>query len=95
MLKLRMWSMTMNNPEDNWYLKNNLVPPTRISHDVTDEQLTSRMEKLKPHSWRLEGNRLISKTDRGELVNIINPGYILTGIDKQGLPILVRINEEN
>lgn len=74
-----------------WFEKNNLTPPSTTQHDLTPDDIKDRVKPLHPHSWRLEGNRLIAKTDMGELVNFIDTGYILTGEDKNGMPILKRI----
>lgn len=77
---------------DSWFVKNNLKPPEHISHGITDEQLASNMKSVNPRNWRLEGNRLIADTDVGPLVNIIDPSYILTGVDDKGQPVLTKLD---
>ena len=69
-----------------WFNRKGLTPPEHISHDISLDDISKKLKPLKPHSWRLEGNKLIAKTDVGELVNYIPTNYILVGTDKQGLP---------
>jgi hypothetical protein len=78
-------------PQHDWYTKNNLTPPTTIPHG-TQEDLDQQVMKLKPTSWRLEGNKLIGETEVGPLVNFIPPNYILTGTDENGMPKLKKID---
>lgn len=77
--------------DDKWFQKNGITPPSHISHEVTDEELIKKMKPLKPRNWRLQGNQLIADTEMGPLVNIIDPSYILTGTDAEGLPILTKL----
>lgn len=81
----------LDNKDLKWFQRNNLTPPSSVSHGLTPDEIGSKVKPLKPHSWRLEGNRLIAKTEMGELVNYISTDYILTGIDKDGLPVLTKI----
>lgn len=74
-----------------WFQKNNLTPPSHTSHGVTADDLADKMHPLKVHRWRLEGNRLVATTDLGEVVNHINPGYIMAGVDERNLPILKKL----
>lgn len=74
-----------------WFEKNGLTPPSHTSHGVSGDDLSHKVQPLKMHSWRLEGNRLIAKTDMGEVVNYIDPQYIMRGVDKRGLPIFAKI----
>ena len=55
------------------------------------EDLEKNMKKLKPNSWRLEGNKLIGETEFGPLVNYIPTDYICKGSDADGLPILEKV----
>jgi hypothetical protein len=66
------------------------TPPTSEAHG-TDETIRAQLTPLKTRSWRLQGNQLIADTELGELVQLISPDYILTGIDASGMPILTRI----
>ena len=77
-------------PQSDFFRKFNMPAPESISHG-TIEDVTDKLEKVKPHSWRLEGNKLIAKTEIGELVNFIPTNYILTGEDSEGLPIFRKV----
>lgn len=63
------------------------------SHDAhgTIEEIQEKMEQLRYHSWRLEGNELVGEGDHGIIRQRIDPNYILTGTDKEGLPILKKV----
>lgn len=74
-----------------WFERHGLTPPTHVSHDATPDNLREKLRLLKVHSWRLEGNRLIAKTDMGEVVNYIDPGLVMTGVDGNNLPVFRRI----
>lgn len=75
-----------------WFNRHGVLPPAHTSHGVTLDDITEKLQPLKARSWRLEGNRLIAKTDMGDVVNYIPPNYIMTGIDKDNnLPILKRL----
>lgn len=82
------------NPNDIELFKNWQLPlPTRNQHGIDSREMpiSQQLIKLRPTNWRLRGNQLIADTDFGLLVNYIDPTYILTGIDTQGLPILTKI----
>lgn len=76
---------------DDWYSKKGLEPPEHISHGLNADDISTRLQPLKAQSWRLEGNRLIAKTSMGEVVNLIDPSYIMVGVDQQNLPILKKV----
>ena len=76
---------------DSWYEKHGVTPPSHKPHGVTPDDIREKLRPLKAHSWRLEGNRLIAKTDLGDVVNLINPNYVMTGVDQANLPIFKRI----
>lgn len=73
-----------------WFNRHGLTPPSHTSHGINLEDLSEKLRPLKARSWRLEGNRLIAKTDVGEIVNYIDPGVIMTGVDNN-LPVFKRI----
>lgn len=73
-----------------WFEKHGLTPPTSTPHGVTPDNIREKLTPLKAKSWRLEGNRLIAKTDMGDVVNYIDPGYIMTGV-KNDLPVFKKI----
>lgn len=77
--------------DDDWYRKHNVEPPGKTAHGITPDEIQEKLIPLKPHSWRLEGNKLIAKTDMGELINFIPTDYILTGTDENGLPTFRKI----
>ena len=66
-------------------------PPTRDPHGTLDE-ISDKMLKLMPHSWKLEGNLLKGQTEMGELVQRIPTDYILIGTDSKGLPKFQKID---
>lgn len=74
-----------------WYDKVNKARPTHIPHGINSEDVGDHMRELKPHSWRLEGNKLIGETDMGPLVQMIPTDYICTGTDDKGLPVLKKV----
>lgn len=72
-----------------WYERHGKTPPEHTSHGIED--VREKLQPLKAHSWRLEGNRLVAKTDMGEVVNYIDPGVVMTGVDENNLPVFKRI----
>jgi len=77
-------------PQTDQYRKWGLEPPETIPHG-TEGEIKEKLTRLKPNSWRLEGNKLIGETEMGPLVNFIPTDYILTGT-KNGLPIFKKID---
>jgi len=73
-----------------WFTKRNLTPPESINHGDPDG-IRDKMVKLKPTTWRMEGNKLIGDTELGQLVNFIPTNMILTGTDEAGMPVFRRI----
>lgn len=61
--------------------------PSHEPHGVNPDNIAENLRKLRPYSWRLEGNKLIGMTDMGPLVQTIDPSKILVGTDKDGLPV--------
>jgi hypothetical protein len=74
-----------------WFNRHGLTPPSHTPHGVTPDDIGDKLRPLKARSWRLEGNRLIAETDMGQVVNYIDPAYIMTGIDKNNLPVFKRL----
>lgn len=74
-----------------WYDKVNRGRPTHISHGISQDNIDQHMRRLKPHTWRLEGNQLIGMTEMGELRQVIPPEYILVGTTDDGLPHLEKV----
>lgn len=77
-------------PQADFWRKYELPEPEAIPHGTPDD-ISSEMKKLMPTSWRLEGDRLIGKTEMGELVQKIPSDYILTQTDSNGLPVFRKI----
>lgn len=64
--------------------------PEHHPHGSPDE-IRENLKRPDITAWRLEGNRLIATTSLGEIVNHIDPEYIMKGVDKDGLPILEKV----
>lgn len=77
-------------PDAEWFKKHKLTPPETTAHG-TEEEIQDRMVEMKPKRWRQEANKLIGQTELGEVVNFIPTDMMLTGTDKDGLPILKKI----
>ncbi len=75
-----------------WFSRHGLTPPAHTSHGVTPDDIRAKLEPLRARSWHLEGNRLVAKTDMGDVVNYIDPAYIMTGVDKDNLPVFKRLS---
>lgn len=73
----------------NWFDRHNLQRPDHAEWSMED--LEKNMKKLKPNSWRLEGNKLIGETEFGPLVNYIPTNYILEKVDEDGMPVFKKI----
>jgi hypothetical protein len=74
-----------------WYDKVNRARPTHIPHGVSADNVETHMRKLKPYSWKLEGNVLVGMTDMGPLKQRIPTDVILIGTDDEGLPIFSKV----
>lgn len=66
------------------------LPPTHTPHG-TPEDIRANMQKLRPKSWKLDGNRLTGMTEMGMISQFIPTDYICKGTDENGLPILEKI----
>lgn len=65
--------------------------PTSQGHGTTDD-IRQSLTKLKPNSWRMEGNKLIGMTEMGELAQFLPTNYICKGSDDAEMPILVKLD---
>lgn len=74
-----------------WFERQGLTPPSTTPHGVTTDNIREKLQPLKAKSWKLEGNRLIAETDMGPVVNYIDPGYIMTGVDENNLPVFKKL----
>lgn len=79
------------NKEDQWYTRRGLVPPEHISHEMTPEDISDKVEPINPRNWHAEGNRLMCDTDMGLLVQLIPTDHIFTGTDAKGLPTFRKV----
>lgn len=77
-------------PFTDWYIKNDLTPPSSVAHG-TEEDIQSKLKPLMPNSWRLEGNQLIGFTEMGKLSQTIPTSHILVGSDEKGYPIFRKV----
>lgn len=80
----------MNDNQKEMYERWGKTPPTSEPHG-TPEEIAKNMVKLKPTSWRQEGNKLIGETPMGPLVQFIPTDMLLMGTDEKGLPILQKM----
>ena len=78
-------------PDEDFYRKLDVALPTTSQHG-TEEGIASRLVPMMPKEWKLEGNQLIAETENGTHVQTIPTDYILTGTDKEGLPVFKRID---
>lgn len=67
------------------------TPPTSVRHG-TEEELEKTRVELTPKNYRLEGNKLISETEHGTLVQFIPTNRIMTGVDDRGMPVFKKID---
>jgi hypothetical protein len=74
-----------------WFNRHGVAPPSSIPHGVSLDDVASKLRPLKAKAWKLEGNRLIADTHMGQVINYIDPGVIMTGVDSDNLPIFKRI----
>jgi hypothetical protein len=74
-----------------FFEKHGLKPPEHISHEMTPDDISKKVERVSMTNWRQEGNRLICDTEMGPLVNYIPTDLLLTGTDLHGLPVLTKI----
>lgn len=66
------------------------TPPSHTPHG-DPEDIKKNMKPAVTRDWRQEGNRLICKTDLGEVGQVIPADMILQGTDENGLPILKKV----
>lgn len=73
-----------------FYKKHGKAPPKHWEHG-TEQEIRENMVRLRPGSWRLEGNQLIGQTELGTLVQTVPTDVILTGTDDDGRPIFKKV----
>ena len=73
-----------------FYKKHGKAPPKHFEHG-TEQEIRENMVRLRPGSWRLEGNQLIGQTELGTLVQTVPSDVILVGTDDDGLPMFKRV----
>lgn len=79
-------------PDKAFFEEHDLPLPKTDSHGTEDE-IRNRLKPVKATNWRMQGaGRLVADTELGELVQHISTDYICMGTDKNGMPILKKIN---
>lgn len=73
-----------------FYRKHGKAPPKHFEHG-TEQEIRENMVRLRPGSWRLEGNQLIGQTELGTLRQTVPSDVILVGTDDDGLPMFKRV----
>ena len=73
-----------------FYRKHGKAPPKHFEHG-TEQEIRENMVRLRPGSWRLEGNQLIGQTELGTLVQTVPTDVILVGTDDDGLPMFKKV----
>ena len=68
-----------------FYKKHGKAPPKHFEHG-TEAEIQENMVRLRPGTWRLEGNQLIGQTEMGPLRQTIPTDVILVGTDDDGRP---------
>lgn len=77
-------------PQTDWFNKRGLTPPESTPHG-TDDDIRANLKSVNPTNWHLKGNELHADTDMGPLVQTIDPGHILIGVDANNLPIFRKV----
>lgn len=87
--------MKYYHPDSDYWRKYELPAPETIDHGVhisnNEDDLSDKFTKLLPNEWKLEGNKLIGKTEMGLLVQMIPTDYILEATEN-GLPKFRRVS---
>ena len=77
-------------PQKDFFDRIKMPVPEAIPHG-TEEDIAEKLKPVKTSTWRLEGNKLITETDQGNLVNFIPTTHILVGTDDNNMPIFKKI----
>lgn len=83
--------MSKRETPEEWYARQGVEPPEKISHGITDDKIIDNLVKFKATSWRQQGNQLIAEGEMGRLVQRIPSDVICKGMNEQGLPILEKV----
>ena len=74
-----------------WYDKHGKTRPDHQAH-LRDDQISDSIQKLTPHTWRQEGNKLIGEVADGtRFVQTIPTDRLLSGVDDDGLPTFRKV----
>lgn len=79
-----------HHPDEDFFRKLDVPLPEAHPHG-SDDEIRANMNRLLPNSWKLEGDQLKGMTSMGELVQKIPTDYILTGVDKNGMPTFKKV----
>ena len=74
-----------------WFDRWGKERPSQEAHG-SPEEIRANLKRAKAYSWHMEGNELVADTDLGPLRQVISTAYICKGMDKEGLPILVKLD---
>lgn len=66
-------------------------PPKHFDHG-SDADIRANMQRATPIRWFQRGNELVAETELGEVVNFLPTDMQLTGVDKDNLPILTKLD---
>lgn len=87
--------MQLPNDKDlRWFDYNKVARPSHEEHGLRDTfemPLSKQLVSGNPRNWVLKGNTLHCDTDFGPLVQRINPGYVMIGVDDRGLPTFKKV----
>ena len=73
-----------------FYKKHGKAPPKHFEHG-TEQEIRDNAIRLRPNTWRLEGNQLIGQTEMGPLRQTIPTDVILVKTSEDGLPVFKKI----
>lgn len=73
-----------------FYKKHGKAPPKKFDHG-TEQEIRDNAIRLRPNTWRLEGNQLIGQTEMGPLRQTIPTDVILVKTSEDGLPVFKKI----
>lgn len=81
----------LNDKQDKDLAKWGQDPAKHFAHG-TDEDIRKQLTPMKITKWTQEGNKLIGESEMGKIVNPIPTNMQLSGTDKNGMPILVKLD---
>lgn len=73
-----------------WFDRVGVARPTHEPHGTIDD-IRAQLKQAKCHNWHMVGNVLHADSDFGPFTQTLPTDVICKGTDKNGLPILTRI----